>query len=362
MSERIHNFSAGPGVLPEPVLRQAQSDLWSHGDFGIGIVECSHRSAQFDAVIESARARIHRLLGCDEDQTVLFLHGGARTQFHSLPMNLLRGDRAAYHITGTWAKGAVAEARRFGTCDVLFDSSETNWDRVPAPGEAADPSPGTVYLHYTSNNTVAGGQYHHIPEVPDGTWLACDMSSDFLSRPIDGSRFGFIYAGAQKNVGPSGSTVVVIRKSHLERCDPDLPKMLQYPLMVEKNSMYNTPCTFSIYVIDLVTKWIEDMGGLQAVAERNRIQADKVYAAIDATDFYRGKVLPDSRSQMNVTFTTGDADRDTRFWKTAAERGLSGLKGHRSVGGLRASLYNAQTNAAVDALVDFMRDFEAANG
>lgn len=362
-SDRIHNFSAGPGVLPEPVLRQAQSDLWNHQGYGIGIVECSHRSAQFDAVIESAKARIHSLLGCDEDQEVLFLHGGARTQFFMMPMSLLRGGRAAYHVTGTWAKGAIDEARRFGTCDVLFDSTPTGWDRVPQPGEAPLPADGTVFLHYTSNNTVAGGQYHHLPDVPEGTWRACDMSSDFLSKPVDGSAFGFIYAGAQKNLGPSGATVVVVRKSLLERADPDLPKMLQYPIHLAKGSMYNTPCTFSIYMMDLVTKWIEDNGGLSAIDENNRKQAGTIYGVIDTSDgFYKGKVQPTSRSLMNLTFTTGDADRDTRFWKEALAAGLSGLKGHRSVGGLRASLYNAQTDAAVDALADFMRDFARRNG
>ncbi len=362
MRERIHNFSAGPGVLPEPVLRRAQADIWSHGEHGIGILECSHRSAQFEAVIHSARTRLRRLLRCGEDQEVLFLHGGARTQFFQLPMNLLRGGRAAYHLTGTWAVGAVEEARRFGTCDVLFDSSDTGWDRVPRPGEAPLPAPGTVYLHYTSNNTVAGSQYHHVPEVPEGTWLACDMSSDILSRPIDASRYGAIYAGAQKNAGPAGTTLVILRRDLLERCDPDLPRMLQYPLMAARGSMYNTPCTFAIYAVDQVCRWIEEQGGLDAMAERNRAQAERVYAVIDELPLYRGKVQPHSRSWMNITFTTGDDALDTRLWQAAAAEGLSGLKGHRSVGGLRASLYNAQTDAAVSDLVAFLRDFAERNG
>lgn len=361
MNTRTHNFSAGPGVLPEPVLKQAQADLWNHAGYGIGILECSHRSKQFEDVLHSAQARIGRLLGLDDDQTVMFLHGGARTQFFMLPMNLLRGGRAAYHVTGVWAKDAFADAKRYGTCDVLFDSTATKWDRVPQPGEAPLPAPGTAYLHYTSNNTVAGGQYHHVPEVPEGTSLVCDMSSDFLSRPTPGNRYDFIYAGAQKNVGPSGVTVVIARKSLLERCDPDLPKMLQYPVHQANESMFNTPCTFAIYMVDQVTGWIEAQGGLPEIDRRNRSKADRVYAAIDA-GYYRGQVQRSSRSLMNVTFTTGDDATDGRFVKEADAAGLSGLKGHRTVGGLRASLYNAQTDAAVDALVDFMRDFARRNG
>jgi phosphoserine aminotransferase len=275
-----------------------------------------------------------------------------------LPMNLLKGGRAGYHNTGQWSKGAIAEAERFGTLDILFDSASSGFDRVPQPGEAQAPASGSVYLHYTSNNTVAGTQYHHTPEVPAGCFLACDMSSDFLSRPVDGSKYGLIYAGAQKNIGPSGATVVVIRKSLMDATDRDIPSMLQYPIHAAKGSMYNTPCTFSIYMIDLITSWIEDNGGLQAIDARNRAQANSIYDVIDSGDAFRGKVERSSRSLMNVTFTTGDADRDTRFWQTAAAQGISGLKGHRSMGGLRASMYNAQTDEAVHALIAFMRAFD----
>ncbi len=359
---RIHNFSAGPGVLPEPVLRQAQADLWEVGSSGLGITECSHRSSLFDGVICSARDRISRLMGLDDDQQVLFLHGGARTQFYQWPLNILRGGRATYLDTGTWADKAIADARRYGTVDVPFSSKDSGWHRVPSASEWGPLPADTVYLHYTSNNTVAGGEFRYVPDSGDAL-LACDMSSNFLSEPVDGSAFDFIYAGAQKNVGPSGVTVVIVRRSLLDRMDPDLPQMLTYSAQVDKGSMLNTPCTFGIYAIERVTHWLEeDMGGLAGIAERNGAQANALYSVIDGTDFWRGKVETASRSRMNVTFTTGDPDLDTAFWKRAAEQGLSGLKGHRSVGGLRASIYNAQTDDAVAALVSFMRDFERSHG
>ncbi len=361
---RIHNFSAGPGVLPEPVLREAQQALWNHDGHGIGILECSHRSAQFDAVIDSARARIKRLLGVGDDYEVLFLHGGARTQFFMLPLNLLRGGRATYLDTGTWSAGAIVQARRYGTVDVPFSSAETSYDRVPQPAALepmlANLPDGTVYLHYTSNNTVAGTEFHTVPNSP--VPLVCDMSSDIFSRPIDGSKFHFIYAGAQKNMGPAGVTTVVMRKEWLERCKPDVPEMLQYPLHAKKGSMYNTPCTFGIYVVERVAAYLEDNGGLAGIDAKNQAQSDALYGAIDASGLFSGKTDRASRSRMNVTFTTGDADLDTTFWKSAADAGLSGLKGHRSVGGLRASIYNAQTDAAVEALIGFMREFEAKHG
>lgn len=363
MTSRIHNFSAGPGVLPEAVLLQAQQDLWSHGGFGVGILECSHRGKQFDAIVASAKDRLARLLRLDDDQVVLFLHGGARTQFFQLPLNWLSGGRATYLDTGVWSAGAIQDAKLYGTVDVPFSSKASGYDRIPDAGAWGALPEGTRYLHYTANNTVAGTEYPYIPETDGGAWLACDMSSNFLSRPVDGARFGFIYAGAQKNVGPAGTTVVVVRKSLLGAARTEgLPEMLQYGVQVKHDSMLNTPTTFSIYVIDLVTKWLEDHGGLEAMEARNIAQAERVYGLIDASGFWKGKVQTGSRSRMNLTFTTGTPSLDDAFVKQAEAAGLSGLKGHRSVGGLRASLYNAQTDAAVDALCDFMRDFERANG
>jgi phosphoserine aminotransferase len=356
---RIHNFSAGPGILPELVLQQAQADLWDVNGSGIGVCEHSHRGKVFDAIHQSAKARVHRLLKLADDQEILFLQGGGRSQFYMLPMNLLQGRRAHYIDTGYWAHSALEDARRYGTVDVGFSSREQSYDRVPAQGEWGEIAPGTAYFHYTSNNTIYGTEYGYVPEV-EGTALVCDMSSNFLSRPVDGSKFDFIYAGAQKNVGPSGVTVVVVRKSLLDQMSKDLPAMLRYAKQVEKDSMLNTPSTFGIYMIDQVCRWLEeDIGGLASMERRNIAQADRIYAEIDRTGFWRSHVKADSRSRMNLVFTTGNADLDTTFHKTATEQGLSGLKGHRELGGLRASLYNAQTDAAVDALVAFMREFES---
>lgn len=356
---RLHNFSAGPALLPVPVLEEVRDNLLDFDGTGLGAMEYSHRSARFEEVIEAARQRLRRILSLSDDQEVLFLHGGAKSQFFMVPMNLLRGARATYLDTGTWAHLAAVEAERFGTVDQPFSSKAAGYRSVPAPGSWGALPEGTAYLHYTSNNTVAGTQYHYVPQadVP----LVCDMSSDIASRPMDGSRFDLIYAGAQKNLGPSGLAVVVIRKSLLEQCDTNLPMMLRYDVHVKKGSMYNTPNTWAIYVMERVLAWIEDQG-IEAVGARNEAQAKRLYDALDASELFAPRAEPGSRSWMNPTFTSGDDALDTRFWKAAAAEGLVGLKGHRLVGGLRASLYNAQTDEAVDALVDFLRTFERNHG
>lgn len=354
---RKYNFNAGPALLPEPVLREAQAALWDLDGSGIGLLECSHRTPLFERVLFSARDRIRRALGVGDDYDVLFLQGGARTQFYMVPMNLLRGGRATYLDTGVWAAGAAEEAQRFGRVDVPFSSKGRGYTHVPRPGEWGDLPEGTVYLHYTSNNTVAGTEYDYIPD-PQGALLVCDMSSDFLSRPVDANRFDLIYAGAQKNIGPSGVTVVVVRKSLFERCDTDIPQMCQYALESKNDSMFNTPNTFGIFVIERMLAWIESQGGLVEIGRHNRAKAARLYDAIDASSLFRGKVDPGSRSLMNVTFTTTDAALDLEFAKSAEAAGFVGLKGHRIMGGLRASLYNAQTDEAVEALVAFMNEFE----
>lgn len=355
---RAFNFSPGPALMPESVLREAQDALWELEGSGMGVLEISHRSKAFEAVMDRARERLARLLRLAPDQEILFLHGGARTQFFQVPMNLLRGARATYFDTGIWSAGAIEEAGRFGTADVPFSSKGTGYDHVPRDGSWGPLPAGTRYVHYTSNNTVAGTQFDYIPTVKDA-WLICDASSDILSRDLDGSRFDLIYAGAQKNLGPSGVTIVVIRKALLDAADRDLPSMLRYDIHYAKRSLYNTPSTFAIYVVERVCAWIEAQGGLAVVGARNAAQAERVYAAIDASPRYRGKVRTDSRSQMNVTFTTGSPDVDAVFVAEANALGLLGLKGHASVGGLRASLYNAQTDEAVAALVAFLEDFAA---
>ncbi|HMV67173.1 MAG TPA: 3-phosphoserine/phosphohydroxythreonine transaminase [Myxococcota bacterium] len=359
----MHNFNAGPGVLPEDVLREAQAAIWEHDGSGIGILEMSHRSRAFDAVLASAKDRLRRLLRLSDDQEVLFLHGGARTQFFMIPMNLLRGGRATYLDTGIWAGQALIEARRYGTVDVPFSSRETGYDHLPRPGAWGPLPEGTRYLYYTSNNTVAGTELPYVPEVaPGGPWLICDTSSNFLSQPLDGSRFDLLYGGAQKNVGPAGVTLVILKRALLDHCDPDLPSMLRYGVHVRENSLYNTPCVFGIYMVDRVCAWIERQGGLDAIGARNARRSQRVYATIDDSGFWRGRVEPWSRSRMNITFTSGDPDLDKRFVAEAETHGLLGLKGHKSLGGLRASLYNALPDASVDALVDFLGDFARRYG
>jgi phosphoserine aminotransferase len=353
---RIHNFSAGPGVLPESVLHECQSAIWDFAGTGLGLLEMSHRSKPYEAVIASAAERLGRLLGVAGTHEILFLSGGASTQFFMVPMNLLGGRRATYLETGTWSTKAIKEARRFGTVDVPFRS----FQRVPDAGEWGALPEGTAYLHYTANNTVVGSEFHHIPDVD--VPLVVDASSNILSRPWDDARHALIYAGAQKNLGPAGVTIVAIRKDLLEACATDLPTMLRYPTHAGEGSMYNTPPTFPIYVVERVCAWIEAEGGLAAIGARNQAQADRLYAVIDDSGFYRGKVDAGSRSRMNVTFTTGDDARDTAFVQAANKAGLSGLKGHRSVGGLRASIYNACPDVSVDALIGFMREFERTHG
>jgi phosphoserine aminotransferase len=354
---RAFNFSAGPGILPEPVLREAQEALWNFHGTGLGLLEISHRSKAFEAVIASARERLARLLGVAGTHDVLLLQGGASTQFFQVPANLLRGQRATYLDTGRWASLAAAEAKRYGTVDVPFTSKGTGYDRVPEQGSWGQLPEGTAYLHYTSNNTVAGTEYDYIPDVD--VPLVVDASSNILSRPMDMARHALIYAGAQKNLGPAGVTILVIRKDLYAAFDQNLPTMLRYEVQAQNDSMYNTPPTFAIFVVERVCAWIEEQGGLDVIASRNKAKADLLYHALDNSSLFRGKVQVGSRSRMNVTFTTGSDDRDAAFVKAANSAGLSELKGHKSVGGLRASIYNAQSLKAVQALVAFLADFEA---
>lgn len=357
---RLHNFNPGPAVLPDEVLAEAQAALLELPGAGVGILEVSHRHPAFEAVLATAKARLARLMKLGDDQEVLFLQGGARTQFFMVPMALLRGGRATYLDTGVWSAGAIDEARRFGTVDVPFSSKADGYDRVPTQGSWGELPEGTRYLHYTSNNTVAGSEYDYVPDA-GSAWLVCDGSSNLLSGPVDGRRFDLLYGGAQKNLGPAGVTLVVLKRHLLDEMDRDLPGMLRYDLHVKNNSLYNTAPTFGIYVIERVLAWIERQGGLDAVGARNASKAARVYDAL-AGDFYRLKVKEGSRSRMNVTFTTPDAELDATFVAESAAAGLVGLKGHKLLGGLRASLYNALPDASVDVLVDFLRDFARRHG
>jgi phosphoserine aminotransferase len=360
-SDRIYNFSAGPAMLPLPVLEEAQRDLVSLPGVGMSILEISHRSAAFDEIIEGAEADFRALARIPENYHVLFLQGGASLQFSMVPMNLLAsGGTADYIVTGSWSKKAVKEAKKAGTVNIAATTEAENFARIPRQDEL-ELTPGAAYVHYTSNNTIFGTEWKSEPEV-GGVPLVCDASSDIFSRPIDVGRYGLIYAGAQKNLGPSGLTVVVIREDLAKLGAESLPTMLRYATHVENKSLYNTPPVFGIYILRLVLKWLIANGGLEAMAAANERKAGKLYAEIDRTGFYRGHAAPDSRSLMNVTFRLPSEELEKQFAKEATAAGFDGLKGHRSVGGLRASIYNAFPEEGIDALVAFMREFEKRNG
>lgn len=357
MTNRIFNFSAGPATLPVQVLEEAQAALLDFNGTGIGICEHSHRSTHFVAVYEEAVALCRELAGIPDDYSILFLQGGASTQFCMLPMNFLTPSSTAdYSNTGAWATKAIKEAKRFGNVHECCSSESTNFNTIPA-GMSYSAAP--KYVHFTSNNTIFGTQRQTEPDVPDGAFLACDASSDIFSRQIDVTRYGMIYCGAQKNLGPSGTTLVILRKDLLEQANADVPTMLRYSTHVEKDSMFNTPPTFGIFLMGLVFKWLKANGGLAAIQERNERKAGKLYDFLDSSELFRGTAEASSRSNMNVTFVTGDAERDATFVAEATAADFSGLKGHRSVGGMRASIYNAFPMEGVDALIEFMKDFEA---
>lgn len=360
MTTRKYNFSAGPAVLPEAVLEEARENLLSLGETGIGIMEHSHRGKAFLAVYDATVARCRELAGIPEDYQVLFLQGGASSQFFMLPMNFLTAETTAdYLVTGSWSKKAVKEAKLFGNAHVAATSEDRNFCYIPSERAYSD---APRYVHFTSNNTIFGTQFASEPEVPEGSFLVCDASSDIFSRPIDVSKYGMIYAGAQKNLGPSGVTLVIMRKDLVEQGPSDIPTMLQYRTHAKTDSMFNTPPTFGIYVMGLVFKWIQEQGGLEAVEQHNREKAGRLYSFLDESGLFQSTADADSRSLMNVTFVTGDAELDAKFITSATEAGFDGLKGHRSVGGMRASIYNAFPEEGVEALVGFMRQFEADNG
>lgn len=363
MSERIFNFSAGPAILPEPVLKQAQRDLFALPGVGMSVLEISHRSATFEQIIAEAEADLRKLLSIPDNYKVLFLQGGASMQFTMVPMNLLpKGASADYILTGSWGQGAIKEAKKLGTAREAATTGDTNFNRLPKP-EEVKLDPNAAYVHFTSNETIFGVEFNEEPNAGNVP-LVCDMSSDFISRPVDVSKYGLIYAGAQKNAGPAGATIVIIREDLLERVPDGLPAMLDYKNFAKNSSMYNTPPCFAIYICGLVFKWaLNDIGGLENVQAMNKEKAAILYKAIDASDnYYRGHAEADCRSLMNVTFRLPSEDLEKKFIKEATAAGLDGLKGHRSVGGLRASIYNAFPKAGVERLVEFMADFQKNNG
>jgi phosphoserine aminotransferase len=361
MPDRIHNFSAGPAVLPESVLRKAQEAIWNAGGSGIGILEHSHRGKLFEGVINEAEQACRSLGGIPDNYRVLFLQGGASLQFAMVPMNFLSADRTAdYLVTGVWSQKAVKEAKPLGKVHIAVTGEATNFDRIPQPEEIRY-SANPAYVHITTNNTIYGTQWRTEPPVPTGVPLVADTSSDMYSRPIDIRKYGIIYAGAQKNLGPSGVVLVIIRDDLVEAGSKTVPTMLQYRTHAGESSLYNTPPTFGIYVMGEVFKWIQAEGGLAGMAEHNEAKARLLYEFIDNSDFFRGTVQPDSRSRMNVCFRAPTEELEAKFISEATKRGLDGLKGHRSAGGMRASIYNACPRRAVEALVAFMKEFERAN-
>jgi phosphoserine aminotransferase len=358
---RVFNFAAGPAVLPVPVLEEIQRDLLALPGVGMSILEISHRSKTFESILEQAEADVRALGSVPANYRVLFLQGGASMQFSMVPMNLLpQGATADYIDTGSWAEKAIKEAKKVGSVNVAGTTAADNYSRIPTQSELKL-TPGAAYVHMTSNNTIEGTEWKTLPDV-GGAPLVSDTSSDMFSRPIDVSRHALIYAGAQKNMGPAGVTVVIIRDDLLARSQKSLPTMLNYAVHAENKSLYNTPPAFAVYALGLVMKWLIRLGGLEAAATANGRKAAKLYAEIDRTGFYRGTAKADSRSLMNVTFRLASEALENTFVKESAAAGLDGLKGHRAVGGMRASIYNAFPEEGVDALVAFMREFERKNG
>jgi phosphoserine aminotransferase len=358
---RIHNFSAGPAVLPLPVLEQAQRDLISLPDVGMSVMEISHRSKTFEDLLNTAIADIRALAEVPDNYKILMLQGGATLQFSMVPMNLLTaGGSADYVDTGSWADKAIKEAKKVGEVNIVASTKADGYTRIPRQDEL-ELTPGAAYVHITTNNTIEGTEWKAPPDVGKAP-LVADASSDIFSGPIDVSRFGLIYAGAQKNLGPSGVTLVIIREDLLPRSSDAVPIMLNYKVHADNNSLYNTPNTFGIYILGLTMKWLRSTGGLEGIARINQRKAGRLYAEIDRTGFYRGTAQRESRSLMNITFRLPDEQLEKTFEKEATAAGLDGLKGHRSVGGMRASIYNAFPEEGIDALVAFMREFERKHG
>jgi phosphoserine aminotransferase len=360
-TQRVFNFSAGPAVLPLPVLEEAQRDLVSLPGVGMSVLEISHRSKTFEGILAKTEADLRALGQVPANYKVLFLQGGASTQFSMVPLNLLTDDATAdYIVTGGWSQKAVKEARRVGTINIAGSTESENFSRIPRQDELTL-TPDAAYVHMTTNNTLFGTEWEKEPEVGNVP-LVADTSSDMFSRPIEVARYGLIYAGAQKNLGPSGVTLVIIREDLLSRSSKSLHTMMNYAVHAENGSMYNTPPCFGIYLMGLVMKWALAQGGLAEIARHNERKAAKLYAEIDRSGFYRGTAEKNSRSRMNITFRLPSEELEARFVKDATAAGLDGLKGHRSVGGMRASIYNAFPEEGVDALVAFMQEFEKKNG
>lgn len=359
--ERVHNFSAGPATLPLSVIEQVKEGLPVYPGAGASVMEISHRSKAFAAIHEQAKSNITQLLSLPDNYKVLFIQGGATLQFAMLAMNFLMGGTADYIHSGSWAKKAIAEAKKFGTVNVAWDGADDNYNRMPGDDEL-NLSADAEYVHFCANETIQGTEFQVEPEVGDKA-LICDASSNFLSKPLDINKYAMLYAGAQKNVGPAGVAVVVLRDDMLERVPEGLASLLDYKVLAEGDSLVNTPPCWGIYIISQTTQWILDQGGLEGIKQHNDAKAKVIYDTIDqSSGFYNGHAVEASRSNMNVTFTLANSDLEPTFIAEATTAGLDGLKGHRSVGGCRASIYNAMETASCEALRDFMLDFQQKNG
>lgn len=361
--KRIHNFNAGPAVLPMPVLEEAQAEMLSYKGCGMSVMEMSHRSKEFEGIIQTAEADLRDLYGIPANYKVVFVQGGATLNFAMIPMNFRpAGASADYIVTGSWSKTASKEATKLGATHISFSGDADNFSRLPAAKEL-DFDPKAAYVHFCHNETIHGVEFKTEPATPAGVPVICDMSSDFVSQPIDVSKYAMIYAGAQKNAGPAGVVVAIIREDLLERVPANMPALLDYKLLAESGSMHNTPPCYSIYIVGLVFKWLKSLGGLPAIYKMNQDKAAILYEAIDKSNgFYRGHAKADARSIMNVPFRLPTEELEAAFVKEAKAAEMIGVKGHRSVGGLRASIYNALPKESVQALVDFMADFQKKNG
>lgn len=357
--KRVYNFSAGPSMLPVPVLQRAADEMLCYGDSGMSVMEMSHRSPEFDAIIKDAEKLLRQLMGIPDNYKVLFMQGGASTQFACVPLNLMKNGKADYILSGQFSTKAQKEAMKYGEAKIIASSKDDNFSRIPVVTRD-DISPDADYVHICFNNTIYGTKFNYIPDTGDIP-LVADMSSCIISEPIDVSKFGVIYAGAQKNMAPAGVTIVIVREDLLGNARPDTPAMLNWQLMAENDSMYNTPPCWPIYIAKMVYEWILDMGGLDAMKAYNEKKCAVLYDYLDSQDYYIAPVQKEFRSMMNVTFVTGNPDLDKKFAKEAGEAGLKNVKGHRSVGGMRASIYNAMPIEGVEALVKFMKEFAQNN-
>ncbi|MCD7892664.1 MAG: 3-phosphoserine/phosphohydroxythreonine transaminase [Erysipelotrichaceae bacterium] len=359
MTNRVYNFSAGPSMLPEPVLEKVADQMLSYKDTGMSVMEMSHRSAAYLEIFNETKALLKKVLDIPDNYKILFIQGGATQQFSTIPLNLMKNGKADYVVTGQFSKKSATEAKKFGDVHIAYDGSVNNFKHIPTQDEL-DIREDASYVHLCANNTIFGTEWKYVPDTK-GVPIVADMSSNILSKPINVSDYGMIYAGAQKNMGIAGCGVVIVREDLIQDHKDNIPVLMEYNTIADNDSMYNTPPTFSIYVLGLVLEWIDSLGGLEAMQERNVKKAQLLYDYLDSSDFYITHSDKDNRSIMNVTFTTPNKDLDAKFVKESIAAGMTNLKGHRSVGGIRASIYNAMPYEGVEFLVEFMKKFEEEN-